>query len=64
MNNEQIRTSNLENVEEVSGLTESGEVEEPPVVSGTQPTSNTLEDVSMWALEELTQAEEGAEDVL
>ena len=41
LNNEQIRTSTLENVEEVLGLTESGELEEPPVVSGTQPTSNT-----------------------
>ena len=36
-----VRSLSLVNVEEVLGLTESGEVEEPPVVSGTQPTSNT-----------------------
>ena len=36
-----VRNLSLVNVEEVSGLTESGEVEELPVVSGTQPTSNT-----------------------
>ena len=41
LNIKQIRTSTLENVEEVLGLTESGDLEEPPVVSGTQPTSNT-----------------------
>ena len=35
------RNLSLVNVEEVSGLTESGEVEELPVVSDTQPTSNT-----------------------
>jgi hypothetical protein len=36
-----FRNLSLVNVEEVSGLTESGEVEELQVVSGTQPTSNT-----------------------
>ena len=56
LNKEQVPTWTLENIEEVSGLTESGKVEEPPIVYGTQPIFNTY-----WASEELTQAEEEAD---